>query len=433
MGTKGIGIVGAGIAGLHLGLYLQQQGVPVTLYAERAAEDVRAGRVLNSVTLWRDTRERERRLGVNHWDDLVVPGHDESYGVHCGYMVVGPPDGPIRFTAPSTVPGLPVDHRVVLPRYQEDFEERGGRVEIGPVAAETLEALSERHDLVVVCTGKYSLTGLFPPVAEHCPYDRPQLILTLALVEGFTYPHPTGVFINIVPGVGTIFAMPLWTFDGPREVILFEAAPGGPVAGLAGLRYDDDPALFTKSMLAALDEHAPAVMPQVDRSAFRVVGGPLGVLQGGVTPIVRRPWARLDNGRCVMGLGDVHTAFDPIFAQGANAASAGAFILGDEIVASQSGAGSGFDEAFCTRVGDRLWESARPAMEWTNVGVAPGPAPAHWMEWILAAAADPVIARRLFDNFSEPDVGWGILSTPEATRAYLAQFAAAADLQPPNV
>ena len=37
------GIVGAGIGGLHLGLYLRQHGVAATLYTERSADAVRAG------------------------------------------------------------------------------------------------------------------------------------------------------------------------------------------------------------------------------------------------------------------------------------------------------------------------------------------------------------------------------------------------------
>src|SRR5688572_566160 len=93
----GIGIIGTGIAGLHLGLYLQQRGVPVTLYTDVPPEDLPNRRLLNSVSIWRDTRERERLLGVNHWDDLPVPGHDEPFGVHGGYISLGPPGEALRF------------------------------------------------------------------------------------------------------------------------------------------------------------------------------------------------------------------------------------------------------------------------------------------------------------------------------------------------
>ena len=35
-----IGIVGAGVSALHLGLLLRQHDVPVTIYAEKSAADV---------------------------------------------------------------------------------------------------------------------------------------------------------------------------------------------------------------------------------------------------------------------------------------------------------------------------------------------------------------------------------------------------------
>ena len=71
-----IGIVGSGIAGLHLGLSLLLQGIPATLYSDRTQEQIRAGRLPNSVARFDHTRERERALGVEHWDD-------PDFGVSC--------------------------------------------------------------------------------------------------------------------------------------------------------------------------------------------------------------------------------------------------------------------------------------------------------------------------------------------------------------
>jgi 2-polyprenyl-6-methoxyphenol hydroxylase-like FAD-dependent oxidoreductase len=44
-----IGIVGAGIAGLHLALYLQKHGIDATLITDRAPDDYRDIRLLNTV------------------------------------------------------------------------------------------------------------------------------------------------------------------------------------------------------------------------------------------------------------------------------------------------------------------------------------------------------------------------------------------------
>jgi 2-polyprenyl-6-methoxyphenol hydroxylase-like FAD-dependent oxidoreductase len=63
-----IGIIGAGIAGLHLGLFLRSYGIEATIYTEKTPEQQRAARLSNIVIRNAPTRERERMLGVNHWD-----------------------------------------------------------------------------------------------------------------------------------------------------------------------------------------------------------------------------------------------------------------------------------------------------------------------------------------------------------------------------
>jgi 2-polyprenyl-6-methoxyphenol hydroxylase-like FAD-dependent oxidoreductase len=65
---KNIGIVGAGIAGLHLGLYLQQHGIQATIYTDQSPERLRQSRLMNIVGRAAHTRARERRLGVDHWE-----------------------------------------------------------------------------------------------------------------------------------------------------------------------------------------------------------------------------------------------------------------------------------------------------------------------------------------------------------------------------
>ena len=44
-----VGIVGAGIAGLHLALYLQKHGVAATVITDRTPDDYRDIRLLNTV------------------------------------------------------------------------------------------------------------------------------------------------------------------------------------------------------------------------------------------------------------------------------------------------------------------------------------------------------------------------------------------------
>jgi len=81
-----IAIVGSGVSGLHLGLFLRQHDVPVTIYSDKTAEQIASGRLLNTVAHHHHTLERERALGVHHWDA-------DEYGYACHqHAVVGTPD-----------------------------------------------------------------------------------------------------------------------------------------------------------------------------------------------------------------------------------------------------------------------------------------------------------------------------------------------------
>lgn len=57
-----IGIVGAGIAGLHLALYLQKHGIDATLITDRTPDDYRGIRLLNTVAHHHVTIAREDYL-----------------------------------------------------------------------------------------------------------------------------------------------------------------------------------------------------------------------------------------------------------------------------------------------------------------------------------------------------------------------------------
>lgn len=57
-----IGIIGTGIAGLHLGLFLQQRDIEATLYADRTPDQLRNGRLMNNPVRFDHTRAREHML-----------------------------------------------------------------------------------------------------------------------------------------------------------------------------------------------------------------------------------------------------------------------------------------------------------------------------------------------------------------------------------
>jgi 2-polyprenyl-6-methoxyphenol hydroxylase-like FAD-dependent oxidoreductase len=397
-----IGIVGTGIAGLHLGLFLRHHGVSATIYADRTPDQQRSGRILNNVVRFEHTRARERALGVNHWDDIGPSV--ESIGVWVGG------EHPLAFTGHLSQPASYVDMRLYQATLLEDFATRGGDVVHGAVQAEDLERLSERHDLLVVASGRGSLVELFPRVAEHSPYDHPQRLLSLGFYTGITA-DPRDVAFAIAPGQGEVFQTTTYSFDGNQTALLFEAIPGGAFDILARMRYEDDPRRFEATALALLREHAPPIYEQIDPAVFGLTR-PLDLLQGAITPTVRQGYARLDNRAFAMAIGDVQVANDPLIAQGANTASRSAWILGEAILE-----GARFDERFCQRAAERIWAYARPVTEWSNFMLLPPPP--HIINLLVAAAQDQAIADAFADGFANPLPAWELLRSPEHVAAVL--------------
>ena len=152
-----VGIVGAGTAGSQLALLLQQNGVAPTLYAERTADEVRGGRLPNTVIHNYRTRAREHALGVNHWDQagLDIKGHWH-------YI---PGERPLSFPGRFANPSLGVDYRIYQSALLEDFESRGGHVVYGAVSVDNIGSLGARHDLLVDRKATCELRN--PPSLAH--------------------------------------------------------------------------------------------------------------------------------------------------------------------------------------------------------------------------------------------------------------------------
>ncbi|MGA9767536.1 MAG: styrene monooxygenase/indole monooxygenase family protein [Blastocatellia bacterium] len=189
-----IGIVGSGIAGLHLGLFLQKHGVDAAIYSDRSPDQIRAGRLPNLVARFEPTRERERALGVNHWDfpDFGV------FGVHM-YIGIQPP---LVWKGSFRQPASTVDMRIYQSTLLEDFVTRGGKVAVGAVQASDVIRLSAQHDLMVVASGRGSLVEMFPRDPARSPFTHPQRLLTGALYRGLDLPDHLDVIYSISPGNG---------------------------------------------------------------------------------------------------------------------------------------------------------------------------------------------------------------------------------------
>lgn len=402
-----IGIVGSGVSGLHLGLFLRAHDVPVTMYGDKEPDEIRAGRLLNTVGHHHHTLERERALGVHHWDA-------GEYGYGCHHHCIA---GEVRFRGDFEHPSSVIDYRVYLPRLMEDFQERGGELVVTPgIGVEEVERLSRHHDLMVVAVGRRSMEELFPRRDDKSPYDRPQRRLSAGIYSGIEYPDPKGVGIHFSPGHGELLELPIYSHDGFATALLFENVPGGALESLAHLRYDDDPAGYDRLVLEALRAHYPMAAERVDPDAFGLWSG-RDLLQGALTPIVREDYARLGSGRYALAVGDSHTVVDPMMGQGANSASYSAWTIGEAIVADQV-----YDERFCQRVARRREGFVHSVSDWTNLMLNPPP---HVLEFIGAMVQDKALCDEFTSNFNDPERQVDVLATPERTRACLAARAAA--------
>jgi 2-polyprenyl-6-methoxyphenol hydroxylase-like FAD-dependent oxidoreductase len=406
-----IGIIGAGVAGLQLGLYLQKRGLAPTLYTESTPEAMRGMRLPNTAAFMPTARARDRELGVNHWD---APDVGIFYFNVC---VKGAPE--LSFRADLRRPGLFIDMRVYLPALLEDFAARGGRVVTGiPLDAAGVTELGRAHDVVIVASGRGSLAGMFPRVPERSPFTEPQRRLFAGLFRGIRFPDKHGMTFQVVPGHGEIFENQFLTAGGLVNGLLIEAIPGGALEIATRLRYEDDPRAFNRAMLELLRENAPAVYERVDPEVFGLLK-PLDMLQGAIVPTARRGVAPLGGGRFALALGDAHVTNDPVLGQGANAASRAAWALGEALVAHAERGGA-FDEAFCMDVEAQQWDILRPVTEWTNAFLMPPPP--HALEYLAAASKNKAVADAFADNFDDPKRQWEIFSSPEKTSAFIAEL-----------
>jgi len=401
--SKSIGIVGAGVGGLHLALYLQKHGIQPTVITDRTPEQYANVRLLNTVAHHSVTVARENELGVNHWDnpDWIYHHHDHFFGF---------PE-PLQFRGAFSSPSRAVDYRVYLPRLMEDFLARGGTIEYGNIQDDDIPALVARFDLLVVSTGKGALGRMFAYRPEHSPFTQPQSLLCVGLYSGLKHEGPRGVTLSVSPGHGEMIVIPTLSFGGMKTALLMENIPGGDMADLVSLSYDASPAAFRQTLLDKLEKHHPHTYDRIDTHRFGLAQ-PLDLLQGAVVPTVRQSWVAFDGDKLAIALGDVHSVVDPLMGQGANMASYAAFELGKAIADAVA-----FDARFVENV-DRARENrVLAAARWTNMMLQP---PSEAMgRLIFAMSQYRELCDEFTENFNYPERQWDRLASDKRIHAWI--------------
>lgn len=385
---RSIAIVGAGQSGLQLALgLLSQGGYDVTVVTDRTGQDVHDGRIMSSQFQFDDALETERRLGIAFWEDECPKTEAIAFNL-------GGPDGQLALSwaAKLDEPGMSVDQRVKFPRWMDEVERRGGKLEIRAVGVDDLEQLAAAHDLVVVASGKGEIGRLFERDAERSELDRPMRALALAYVTGMKPREDfTAVTFSLVPGIGELFWFPGLTTTGACDMLVFEGIPGGPMDCFGDVKT---PAEHLDKCRWIIESFMPW---EAERIGSIELTDDNGILAGRFPPTVRKPTAKLASGAAVFGMADVVVLNDPITGQGANNASKCATQYLDAI--TQRG-DEPFDEAWMHDTFDRYWEYARWVSRWTNLLLQP-PEP-HVVQLLGAASQLPPLASKIANGFNNP-------------------------------
>jgi 2-polyprenyl-6-methoxyphenol hydroxylase-like FAD-dependent oxidoreductase len=235
------------------------------------------------------------------------------------------------------------------------------------------------------------------------------------IVRGVEHLEPFASDSYLLPGLGEIYFPPFYTFGGQLNAFLIEAVPGGPFDEVTRMSYPDDPGLFKRTLLDLFATHAPALRERVNDREFDLTR-PIDYLQGAITPVVRKGWAPLGQGRFAVAVGDAWVLNDPVTGQGANLGSRCAFLLADAISAAAR-----FDEQFCRSAESTMWiTAAQAATTFNNAFLEP--LPRHARELFTAAASDQRVANGVVDLFNDAATALAALSSPADTEAFVARL-----------
>jgi hypothetical protein len=382
-------IVGAGQSGLQLALGLQSAGYSVTLISNRTAEEIRNGNILSTQCLFGASLSYEHSQGLDFWSEVApkITGVGVSINDGQGRRAV-------NWVGSLDRPAQSVDQRLKMSQWLALFAERGGEVVIREVTPEILSKFGRDFDLTLVASGRGKLSTLFKRDEARSTFSTAQRSLAATYVHGMTprtEDRLESVQCNLIPGIGELFVMPCHTLTGRCDILLWEAAPGGPLDSFSGN--------FTSSQHL---QHTLALMKcytpwEYDRAQKVQLTDAKATLIGSVTPTVRQPVAEIKPGFFALAMADVVVTNDPITGQGANNAVKCAQVYLEAII--QQG-DKPFDDEFMRCTFERYWEAVAPSVKWTNAMLTPPPP--HILELMLAADNEPLIANRFANCFDNP-------------------------------
>jgi flavin reductase (DIM6/NTAB) family NADH-FMN oxidoreductase RutF len=407
---KRIAIIGAGQAGLQLGLGLRRKGYEVTLLTDRTGGEIRTGRVMSSQCMFDSALQAERDLSLNLWEQECP----KVEGI--GFSVPHPQGGKaIDWAARLDAYAQAVDQRIKMPGWMAEFQRSGGNLVVKEAKIADVESYARSHDLTIIATGKGTLGSLFEKDASRSPYDKPQRTLALTYVKKMR-PRASfaAVSFNLIPGIGEYFVFPALTTSGPCEIMVFEGIPGGPMDCWGDVKTPEQHLARSKWIL---DKFLPW---EAARCLDIELTDENGVLTGSFTPVVRKPVAALPSGRRVLGLADAVVLNDPITGQGSNNAAKSADIYLQGILDRGDGKA---DPEWMQQTFDRYWSGyARWVTEWTNMLLN---APLHVIKILESAGRSRDVAGAFVNGFDDPRSLFPWFMEAKAAEVFLQEAASA--------
>ncbi|HEX8823714.1 MAG TPA: styrene monooxygenase/indole monooxygenase family protein [Archangium sp.] len=400
-----IAIVGAGQAGLFLGFGLLEDGHEVTLFSDQTSEGILNGRLPSGMGLFEDAVKKEAALGLPNWEDGMTRGEG-------AILELINPDGGVglHIAPPVPRPHRGVDQRLKNSRWMRELERRGAAVRVVPLATpEDLDKHTAGHDLVVVATGKGSLSSLFARDPQRSPFDRPQRHIIGLLLKNFRPDLRSGT-IRILPRMGEVIITPFYSREQLKgRFLLIEGIPGGPL--------DQFPReLSGHELLKACQQTIRALIPwQLEDLKEAELNSEQCWLRGSLTPTVRQPVGRLASGKVVLGLGDAVMLHDPLAAQGGNNATHMADFYRGRI---REHAGRPFTAEWMQRTFEDFWRDHGQYAMGVTAGLLMPPAP-HQQAVLVSAHHVPAMATALIDGLYDPRALFPWFVDPAVTPGFL--------------
>ncbi len=203
---RSVSIIGAGQAGLQLGIGLLKAGFNVSLYSHQTAEEVLDGNILSSPSMFHSALQRERDLGLNCWDSDCPKNTTVTYVLSESKKS----KVAVYWQGKTSYPYQAIDQRLKFSRWIEKFIQLGGQFILQNVGIKDLNLISQKEDLTIVATGKGEISQLFSKNVTRSIFDRPQRVLCCLYVKGVRpVADSQGVRANVIPGVGEYFITPV--------------------------------------------------------------------------------------------------------------------------------------------------------------------------------------------------------------------------------